>query len=98
MSKSKKIKTLRKMVNEWNRCPLMELSIGVLIRHPLPWKIEERYHGYDIVASDGVDVAIAIPEKTALGLVLWAQEVTKAADRSSKVYGHSKTTNMEERK
>lgn len=83
MIKDKDIKAVREMLNEWSSCPLMELSIGVLHRHPLPWAVEERYHGYDIVASDGVDVGIAMPEKTAHALVLWAQEVVKASERAT---------------
>ena len=80
MSKSKEIRKIREMFNEWSSCPLMELSIGVLHRHPLPWKIEKDYPGYHIIASDGVEVAIAIPEKTAYALVGWAQEVMKESE------------------
>jgi len=99
MSESKEIKKIREMLNEWNSHPLVELSIGVLVRHPLPWTVEKGYPGgYYITASDGVDVAINVSEKTAYGLVLWAQEVVKAGEKSSEKYGHVKTTNMEERK
>ena len=80
MITNKDIKSVREMFNEWSSCPLMELAIGVIHRHPLPWKVEQGYPGYHITASDGVEVAIAMAEKTALALVLWAQEVVREGE------------------
>ena len=98
MSKSKEIRKIREMLNEWSGHPLSELSIGVIVRHPLPWTAEKGYPGgHYVTASDGVDVAINVPEKTAYALILWAQEVVKAgeesAEKSRKVYEQVKKEN-----
>lgn len=85
MIKKKDLKAVREMVNEWHRHPLSELSIGVLVRHPLPWTAKQGYPGgHYVTASDGVDVAINVPEKTAYALMLWAQDVVDAAEKSDK--------------
>ena len=96
MIKKKDLKAVREMLNEWHRHPLSELSIPVIVRHPLPWTARKGYPGgYYVTAADGVDVALMVSEETALSLILWAQDVVDAAEASEKKYGHSPTTNME---
>ena len=82
MIKKKDLKAVREMLNEWHGHPLSELAIGVLVRHPLPWTAEKGYPGgHYVTASDGVEVAINVPEKTAYALILWAQAVVDAGER-----------------
>ena len=96
MIKKKDLKAAREMLNEWHGHPLSELAIGVLVRHPLPWTTKQGYPGgHYVTASDGVDVAINVPEKTAYALILYAQDIQDAADASSKKYRPTPTTNME---
>ena len=81
MIESKDLKAVKEMLNEWHRHPLSELSLGVIVRHPLPWTAEKGYPGgHYVTAADGVEVAINVPEKTAYALILWAQEVVKAGE------------------